>query len=215
MDGGVTSRDRVLTSLRHEEPDRVPVDFLATPEIWARLVDELRPDTTGIGGTEFMEPEREAVLRHFEVDMRVLCDRAYSVFSTEAQARGIDLGLAIDGDAVLVTDGDRVFQIVSNLLTNAIQWTPPGGTVELALTIGDDKVTVTVTDTGPGIAPDERERIFRPFWSGHGGHTGGTGLGLAIASELAAALGGRLDVHSKPGAGSRFVLVLPREVQPA
>ena len=77
MDGGVTSRDRVLTSLRHEEPDRVPVDFLATPEIWARLVDELHPDTTGIDGTEFMEPEREAVLRHFEVDMRVL---SYDMF---------------------------------------------------------------------------------------------------------------------------------------
>jgi signal transduction histidine kinase len=69
---------------------------------------------------------------------------------------------------------------------------------------------VTVTDTGPGIAPDERERIFRPFWSGHGGHGGGTGLGLTIASELASALGGGLTVETAPGGGARFVLVLPR-----
>jgi signal transduction histidine kinase len=74
-------------------------------------------------------------------------------------------------------------------------------------------VTVTVSDTGPGIAPDEEERIFRPFWSGDGG---GTGLGLPIARELAFALGGRLELQSEAGEGSRFVLVLPVQVsQPA
>jgi signal transduction histidine kinase len=67
-------------------------------------------------------------------------------------------------------------------------------------------VSVAVADTGPGISDDERERIFRPFWSRDGG---GTGLGLAIARELAAALGGQLVLDSRPGSGSRFVLVLP------
>ena len=94
------------------------------------------------------------------------------------------------------------------------QWTPAGGTVGVTLSARAGKVVVTVTDTGPGIAREEQDRIFRPFWSGHGGHSGGTGLGLAIASELAAALGGRLTVDSKPGAGASFVLVLPRETQP-
>ena len=65
---------------------------------------------------------------------------------------------------------------------------------------------VAVDDTGPGIPPAERERIFRPFWSRDGG---GTGLGLAIARELAAALGGRIGLKSSPGQGSRFELVLP------
>ena len=161
-----------------------------------------------------LDARRFAVLRE-EVDMRVLCERAHAAFETEAQARGIDFGLAIGGDAVLVTDGDRVLQIVSNLLANAIQWTPEGGSVELTLAVDASEVVVTVADTGPGIAADEQERIFRPFWSGHGGHRGGTGLGLTIASELATALGGRLGVDSKPGAGSRFVLVLPRKTQPA
>ncbi|MDX6482147.1 MAG: two-component system, OmpR family, sensor kinase [Gaiellaceae bacterium] len=161
-----------------------------------------------------LDARRFAVLRE-EVDMRVLCERAHAAFAAEAQARGIELGLAIGGDAVLVTDGDRVLQIVSNLLANAIQWTPEGGSVELALAVRTSEVVVTVTDTGPGIPADEQERIFRPFWSGHGGHGGGTGLGLTIASELASALGGRLAVDSKPGSGSRFVLVLPRRAQPA
>jgi signal transduction histidine kinase len=67
-------------------------------------------------------------------------------------------------------------------------------------------VSVCVADTGPGISPEERDRIFRPFWSRDGG---GTGLGLAIASELALALGGRIELQSEPGLGSRFELVLP------
>jgi signal transduction histidine kinase len=68
-------------------------------------------------------------------------------------------------------------------------------------------VNVEVDDTGPGISAEERERIFRPFVSQDG--AGGTGLGLAIARELAAALGGRIELDSEPGRGSRFRLVLP------
>ncbi len=161
-----------------------------------------------------LDARRFALLRE-EVDMRVLCERAADAFATEAQARELTLELSTVDGVVLVTDGDRILQIVSNLLGNAIQWTPPGGTVSLALSAARDDVVVTVTDTGPGIAPAERERIFRPFWSGHGGHGGGTGLGLTIASELASALGGRLWVDSAPGGGAKFVLVLPRVSQPA
>jgi len=157
-----------------------------------------------------LDARRFTLLRE-EVGMRVLCERAHAAFETEAQARGLELSLAMEGDAVLVTDGDRVLQIVSNLITNAIQWTPEGGSVALKMTAGADDVVVTVTDSGPGITAEEQERIFRPFWSGHRGHAGGTGLGLAIASELASALGGRLEVESKPGRGARFVLTLPRE----
>ena len=158
-----------------------------------------------------LDARRFALLRE-EVDMRVLCERAHAAFATEAQAKGHTLELSTVDGVVLVTDGDRVLQIVSNLLSNAIQWTPEGGTVGLALSAGDNDVAVAVTDTGPGIGREERERIFRPFWSGHGGHGGGTGLGLTIASELASALGGRLEVSSTPGKGSRFVLTLPREI---
>jgi len=159
-----------------------------------------------------LDARRFALLRE-EVDMRALCERAYATFAEEARARGIEYDLELGEGAVLVTDGDRVLQIVTNLIANALHWTPEGGRVDLGLGASNGEVTVAVGDTGPGIAPQEVERIFRPFWSGDGG---GTGLGLTIARELALALGGRLELDSKPGRGSRFVLVLPvRAPQPA
>jgi two-component system NtrC family sensor kinase len=78
--------------------------------------------------------------------------------------------------------------------------------VQLELTAANGRVLVTVDDNGPGVAIDEQERIFRPFWSRD---DTGTGLGLAIAHELAAALGGSIQLDSRPGQGSRFELVLP------
>jgi signal transduction histidine kinase len=157
-----------------------------------------------------LDARRFALLRE-EVDMRALCERAYATFAEEARSRGIEYELQLGEGAVLVTDGDRVLQIVSNLLANALRWTPEGGRVDLGLGTHNGEVTVAVADTGPGIEPDGVERIFRPFWSGDGG---GTGLGLTIARELALALGGRLELDTKPGRGSRFVLVLPVEAAP-
>jgi len=159
-----------------------------------------------------LDARRFALLRE-EVDMRALCERAYATFAEEAKARGIEYELELDEGAVLLTDGDRVLQIVTNLLANALHWTPEGGRVDLGLSAQNGEVAVAVADTGPGIGPELEERIFRPFWSGDGG---GTGLGLAIARELALALGGRLELHTELGHGSRFVLVLPTRVtQPA
>jgi signal transduction histidine kinase len=152
-----------------------------------------------------LDARRFALLRE-EVDMRALCERAYATFAEEAKARGIEYDLALGEGAVLLTDGDRVLQIVTNLLANALHWTPAGGRVDLGLARQNGEIIVAVSDTGPGIEPQEEERIFRPFWSGDGG---GTGLGLTIARELALALGGRLELHSELGRGSRFVLVLP------
>jgi signal transduction histidine kinase len=99
-----------------------------------------------------------------------------------------------------------VLQIISNLLTNAFRWTPNGGRVQLELAASNGRIAVAVDDTGPGVAPEEQGRIFRPFWSRD---DSGTGLGLTIAHELAVALGGTIELDSKPGRGSRFELVLP------
>jgi two-component system sensor histidine kinase BaeS len=137
-----------------------------------------------------------------------LLDQAYASFGEEARRRRIDYQCEIADRPVIVTDGDRVLQIISNLLANAFRWTPDGGRVDLELWAANGNVSVVVGDTGPGIRPEEQERIFRPFWSRDGG---GTGLGLAIAHELAAALGGRISLDSTPGTGSRFQLVLPAQ----
>jgi signal transduction histidine kinase len=152
-----------------------------------------------------LDARRFTVLRE-EVDMATLLERAYTVHGEEARRREIDYRTAVISRPVIVSDGDRVLQIVSNLLDNAFRWTPDGGTIELSLRADDGTVAVGVSDTGPGIKVEEQERIFRPFWSRDGG---GTGLGLAIARELAIALGGRIDLDTAPGKGSRFELVLP------
>ena len=152
-----------------------------------------------------LDAHRFTVLRE-EVDMERLVDRAYASFSEEARRRGIDYRFEVGARPVIVSDGDRVLQIISNLLSNAFRWTPDGGRIELELSATDGTVYVAVDDSGPGIPPSERERIFRPFWSRDGG---GTGLGLAIARELATALGGRISLETSPEQGSRFELVLP------
>lgn len=152
-----------------------------------------------------LEAHRFTVLQE-EVDMGRLCDQAYAAFGEEAKRRGIEYDKQLDGAPTIITDGDRVLQIISNLLSNAFRWTPDGGRVELELNAQNGRISVAVGDTGPGIARAEQQRIFRPFWSRD---DSGTGLGLAIAHELALALGGRIELESEPGRGSRFQLVLP------
>jgi signal transduction histidine kinase len=144
-------------------------------------------------------------VRREEVDMEQLVGQAYETFSEEAKRRSIDYSVDVRDTPVIVSDGDRVLQIVDNLLSNAFRATPDGGRITLELERTNGQIHVAVEDNGPGIAPEKRERLFRAFVS----EAGGTGLGLTIAKELSSALGGRIDLESEVGRGSRFELVLP------
>jgi two-component system sensor histidine kinase BaeS len=152
-----------------------------------------------------LDTRRFTVLRE-EVDMARLLDQAYAAFGEEARARDIDYSQDVSASPVILSDGDRVLQIITNLLANAFRWTPDGGRVDLRLHSENGRIHIAVEDTGPGIEAEDQLRIFRPFWT-HDGK--GTGLGLAIARELAVALGGRIELDSEIGRGSRFELVLP------
>ncbi|MEX2048198.1 MAG: HAMP domain-containing sensor histidine kinase [Gemmatimonadota bacterium] len=146
-------------------------------------------------------------VRQEEVDLSRVLDHAYGSFAEEARRREIDYRLEAASDPpVIVSDGDRVLQVISNLLSNAFRWTPDGGRIELGLAMSNGAVQVDILDSGPGIPRGESERIFDPFISHD---VNGTGLGLPIARELALALGGRIELQSEPGQGSRFRLVLP------
>jgi two-component system, OmpR family, sensor kinase len=164
----------------------------------ARLVGDLL-DLARLEADQFTLEEQE-------VELKRLLEQAYQSFTEEARRRGIDYECSLSANPVISTDGDRVLQIVSNLLDNAFAWTPDGGRIALELASSNGSIAVSVSDSGPGIGREERERIFRPFWSRAGD---GTGLGLPIARQLAQALGGELALESEPGQGSRFELRLP------
>jgi signal transduction histidine kinase len=123
---------------------------------------------------------------------------------------------AIELDAVepvdFVTDPGLLRQIVINLLTNALDAVERGGQVSVRARSDGEEVLITVGDTGDGIAPEDLRRIFEPFYTTKG-RGKGTGLGLAICRELAAALGGSIDVESRSGVGSTFTVRLPRRGQ--
>jgi signal transduction histidine kinase len=154
-----------------------------------------------------LDTRRFTVLRE-EVDMATLLDQAYAAFGEEAKQRDIVYSQEISAQAVIVSDGDRVLQIITNLLSNAFRWTPDGGRIELELELvaSNGVVSVDVLDSGPGVALSQRKRIFEAFVSQD---ADGTGLGLPIARELAVALGGGIELRSGAAVGSRFRLVLP------
>nr|WP_245545694.1 HAMP domain-containing sensor histidine kinase [Nocardia higoensis] len=111
-------------------------------------------------------------------------------------------------------DADRLRQVLANLLTNALTHTPADADVMVRLTPGPHEVVVEVADTGPGLAPEEAERVFERFYRTDVSRTrasGGSGLGLSIVQALVTAHGGRVTVHSAPGEGTCFTVQLPRE----
>jgi signal transduction histidine kinase len=109
-------------------------------------------------------------------------------------------------------DGDRIFQVLANLLTNANKYAPEGSEVTLAATRVGDEIEFAVTDNGPGLSEEELDHVFDRFWRAQSGETqevGGTGLGLAIAKSLVDLHGGAISANSTPGEGATFRFVLP------
>ena len=146
--------------------------------------------------------------------LREALERGVVMVRERATKNGVRLSLELAVDVDLV-DGDerRVQQVVFNLLSNAVKFTPRGGSVVVASAREDGEVLVSVTDTGPGIAADDQERIFEEFQQTDVGvrQREGTGLGLALSKRLVELHRGRIWVESQSGHGSRFVFTLPIE----
>ena len=132
----------------------------------------------------------------------------------QARARGLELVVsACEPDLAVRADEEKLRQILVNLLTNAVKFTPPAGRISMGCQPDGTVCRFQVSDTGIGIPADELEAVFRPFVQVRSDLTRtqeGTGLGLAISRELARGMGGDLTAESTPGAGSTFELVLPR-----
>ncbi len=142
-------------------------------------------------------------------DLVEVLEQAKSLIVLRAAGRRIEIDGPLRIARAVLADRRRVLQILVNLLTNAVKFTPEGGSVRLGVTSDAGRVRLTVDDTGPGIAPDQRERVFGKFARGDGVEAEGSGLGLHISRELARRMAGDLSVEAAPTGGARFVLALP------
>ena len=138
-------------------------------------------------------------------------DEAVSLCSEEAQSRGVSFVVECDAALTALMRPQLVVHAVVNLLDNAVKYGPEGGTVSLVARRDGERVCITVSDQGPGIAPRYRSRIFERFYrvDGVARVKAGSGLGLAIVKHIALAQGGGIELESEIGAGSRFTLSLP------
>ena len=146
-----------------------------------------------------------------DVAVDAVITNAVALFRNDADRRGVHLELAPVSAGVIRGDERKVRQVLLNLLSNAVKFTPPGGTVRVAASAQIDVLTISVSDTGCGIAADDIERIFEEYrQSPAGAALGvGTGLGLPLARRFAEQHEGSLDVRSEPARGSTFTLRLP------
>ena len=199
-----------VTGLEHatgENPEE-RVEMLATIRAsadWAqRLIGDLLDVSSIEAGRLSFEPQA--------IDPMRLVGRAIDLFEAESYMRSIRLTLgASDTVPPIVADESRILQVLSNLLSNAMKFTAPGGTVVLSVKAGADAVVFAVRDDGPGIPPEDVPLLFDRFWRARRGDEGrGTGLGLAIAKGIVEAHGGRIWVDTAPGVGTTFKFSLPR-----
>ena len=166
------------------------------------LVDDL-VDLQAIDQPDF-RPATEAI------DLADVARRAAGLLAVRADAAGVAIQRpAVDATAPATGDFRRTLQILVNLLTNAVRYSPRGGRVAVETRIEGGRALVSVSDTGKGIAPTDQARIFDKFERIDASEPGGNGLGLFIARRLARAMGGDLSVASAPGEGARFTLSLP------
>ena len=147
-------------------------------------------------------------LERFPVDLGVLVHDAVEAARTVDPARPISLELS--GEVLVVGDAARLRQVIDNLLQNAVVHTPPATPVAVSVERQGSLAVISVADEGPGLAPDQAERVFDRFYRGSEARTGeGTGLGLSIVAALATAHGGRALARSRPGPGAVFTVELP------
>ena len=151
-----------------------------------------------------------APLRFADLDARTLVYDTVARFRQQAERAGLTMvAEAPDEPLEIVGDGERLERALGNLVANAIKFTPVGGTVTVRAERCDGEVRVSVRDTGIGIEPEQRARVFERFYKADRGRGSGTGLGLAIVKHIVQGHGGSVEVESFPGRGSTFTMRLP------
>lgn len=190
-----------------------------TPEVLAslqeevallsRLVDDLRLLSLTEAG--------QLSLSLADVEPVPLLQRVAAAALSRARQQQVELTVTAQDLPAICADQQRLAQVLSNLVDNALRYTPSGGRITLGgsvrQTTAGDEVWLTVSDTGPGIKAEDLERIFERFYRtdrARARETGGSGLGLTIVKGLVEAMGGRVWAESQPGQGATFIIALRR-----
>jgi two-component system, OmpR family, sensor histidine kinase BaeS len=230
------SVDRMADTLERQDELRRALVADVAHELRTPLAIALGECDAMVDGVSDPDPERFASIREEIVRLARLVEDLEALAAAESAGLQLDLepvdlaevvrdllalhgprladaGLYLDADlhdAPVVGDPLRLGQIVTNLLTNATKFTPPGGRIEVGVTDGDP-VTLRVTDDGPGIPEEDLPHVFQRFWRGTSvPGTSGSGVGLAVVAELTRAHGGHVEASNAAGSGARFTVYLPR-----
>jgi signal transduction histidine kinase len=152
----------------------------------------------------------EIVLRKTTCDLGELAEASVSLFQSMSPYHRLELSCR--GPTSLRADATRLEQVLNNLISNAVKYSPHGSQVRVSLTGDDERISVAVSDEGPGISPSLHRQIFRPFSRGPSEHeeVEGIGLGLYVSKRILEAHGGSIEVSSSDGRGATFRATLPR-----
>ena len=184
------------------DPREALADCLEEAERVAAMLDTLMDISEAEVGAMRLTRER--------VELADVVRDAASLYEVVAEDKGVALESRCAPGVCVSADRNRLRQVAANLLDNAIKYTPPGGRVEVRTGLEGGEAVLTVTDTGPGIPPEELPRIWERLYRGDASRSErGLGLGLSLVKAVVEAHGGRVDAVSAPGQGSSFVVRLP------
>lgn len=187
----------------------MPASLRKTTQIVQRAADRMNRQIQDLLDVRRLETERLAVEAR-STPVSALVAEALEMLRPLAAAASVDLTSDVPADVPhALADAGRIHQVLSNLVGNAIKFTPAGGTVTVSTVRDGDEIRFTVADTGRGIAPDQLPHVFGRFWQVSRGDRRGMGLGLPIAKGIVEAHRGRIWVESEVGEGSRFYFTLP------
>jgi two-component system, OmpR family, sensor histidine kinase KdpD len=220
-------RENLVATLSHELGTPLTSLRMAV-EMLRQRADELAPELRGFVDVANEDVQRLAdvsqglldfarsramtiAVERRPVDMNAVITRAVKLFRMQAREKGVSLERNSGGGEAVTGDEVKLTWALSNLIANAIRYTPRGGTVHVDTASSDGALLVSVSDTGPGIPPEQQEKIFERFaQSPEGGEAGAAGLGLAIVRDVVQAHGGRIRLESTLGRGTRFTLEIPK-----
>ncbi len=178
-------------------------------EEYAQLSDTMIGEISRINQIleNFLEYSRPIPIKPGKINVQNLFQEIVTLYETQARDRGIKLNSSVSGSILLNGDPQYLKQAMANIVKNALEATASGGEVHLSARDDKETVTLTVRDTGKGIDPENKNRIFDLFYSTK---ETGTGVGLAITHKIVADHGGTIEVKSEPGQGTTFILTFPK-----